>query len=86
MLRFGRKTRDPRRRLDSTGWISVAGSFGLLKCRVVDISRSGAQIVAEDPKAIPASFALLFSRADRRGTPCRVIWRSGHKIGVKFAQ
>jgi hypothetical protein len=85
MWRAGRKPRGVRRRVDATGWISVDGSFGVQRCKVVDLSESGAQILADDPKSIPSTFGLSFSQADRRGRRCQVVWRDGLKIGVKFS-
>jgi len=80
----GRKQREPRRRLNKPGWVSGAGSFGVQRCMVEDISPGGAQILAVRPDNIPAEFILSFSQSDRRGRRCRVVWRSGSKIGVEF--
>jgi hypothetical protein len=50
----------------------------------MDISPSGAKLITDEPA--PKDFVLSFSQADRRGKRCHVVWRSGSKIGVKFAR
>jgi hypothetical protein len=82
MRLFGKKQRDTRRRYDEPAWISVDGSFGVQECRVMDISPGGAQIHSQKP--VPDTFVLTFSRRERRGRPCKVVWRKGHSVGVKF--
>ena len=78
---FGKKAREVRRRFDQVAWISVEGSFGLQECRVADFSTGGAQIHSAKP--VPDTFVLSFSR-ERGGRRCKVVWRKGHKVGVKF--
>jgi hypothetical protein len=82
MRLFGKKSREARRRFDETAWISVDGSFGVQECRVLDVSLGGAQI--ESKKTVPDTFVLTFSRRERRGSHCKVVWRKGHNVGVKF--
>jgi PilZ domain len=82
----GRKAREPRRRLNKPGWISVGGGFAVQHCTIEDISERGAQLSSAEPKAIPKDFILSFSRGERRGKRCRVVWRAGSKLGVKFEE
>jgi len=77
----GKKSREIRRRFDETAWISVEGTFSLRECRVLDFSTGGAQIQSEKP--VPDTFVLSFSR-ERRGRHCKVVWRKGRRIGVRF--
>jgi PilZ domain len=79
---FRKRARAERRRLDEPAWIWVEGSFGLQECRVVDMSESGAHLRSSKP--IPDVFMLSFSRRERRGKPCKVVWRKGLDVGVAF--
>ena len=82
MRLFGsKKPREVRRRFDETAWISIDGAFGLQECRVLDFSAGGAQIQSSEP--VPDAFVLSFSR-ERRGRRCKVVWRKGQRIGVRF--
>jgi hypothetical protein len=38
----------------------------------------------ESPLGIPTEFTLVIP-SDGVSRPCRVIWRSGNRIGVRFA-
>lgn len=80
----GRKQREPRRRLNKPGWISADGAFAVQRCTVENISPGGAQIHAAQASSIPDRFTLSFSQADRRGRRCRVVWRRGGTLGVRF--
>lgn len=68
-----------------------AFKFGIVKregaadlpCLVWDLSSMGAKLEFEAPEAAPEAFALVVG-ADGRSRPCRVIWRSGLRLGVAF--
>lgn len=53
-----------------------------LKCRMTDISLTGARITLSDPKMAPQEFLILFDNGLTRW--CQVIWRSKSEIGTKF--
>jgi hypothetical protein len=84
MRMFGKKSRPERRSLNTPGWISVGGAFGLLRCMVLDYSASGAQLRVLGAPKIPRQFTLSFSRSVREGKSCELIWRDGERLGVKF--
>ena len=83
-MRFGRKSRETRRKLDRPAWIVIDGAFGVRRCTLVDISEGGAQIRIENPSNVPKYFTLSFNQTERRGKSCKVVWRSSHSIGVQF--
>ena len=62
------------------------GGFSVQRCTIEDISERGAQISSAEPKAIPKDFTLSFSRGERRGKPCHVVWRRGARLGVRFEE
>jgi hypothetical protein len=82
--KFGRKSREPRRKLNQDGWIKLNGSFATRKCTVIDISRNGASLKIEDPAFMYEKFSLKLSRTEPAGRPCKVTWRNGSTVGVKF--
>ena len=83
-MRFGRKSRETRRKLDRPAWIVIDGAFGVRRCTLVDISEGGAQIRIENPSNVPKYFTLSFSQTERRGKSCKVVWRSFQRVGVAF--
>lgn len=55
-----------------------------LVCLLWDISDGGARLVIPAPEVLPDQFHLLTSRKERPGRLCRVVWRSGANVGLKF--
>lgn len=62
--------------------ISFGG--GAISCAVCNLSEAGALLDVESPLGIPAQFTLVIP-CDDLSRPCRVIWRSGNRLGVRFA-
>ena len=52
-----------------------------VKCLVRNLSQSGAKIEAHNP--VPETFEIVFD-VDHSRRSCRVVWRKGQMIGVKF--
>jgi hypothetical protein len=52
-----------------------------VKCIVRNYSEKGAKIEAQGP--VPGTFDLVFD-LDQARRSCRVVWRKGSMIGVKF--
>jgi hypothetical protein len=76
--------RAPRYSVNLNGWIRQTGSFAVQKCRVIDVSRTGAKLEVENPDDIPDNILLLFSRSDL-GNSVTVVWRRGTQVGVEFS-
>jgi hypothetical protein len=51
---------------------------------VQNISSAGAKITLDEAAALPSTIRLAFSRDARTGRVCRVVWRRGTAVGVKF--
>ena len=51
---------------------------------IVDISELGAQLEFFDTQGIPNEFSLLIGGQGAVKRECRVVWRSGDRLGVKF--
>ena len=84
-MALGRKViRSVRKSVQQPGWLVFEGSFAARACTVLDMSDSGARILANDSGAVPAKISLSFSRDVTRGRPCEVVWQRGRTIGVKF--
>jgi hypothetical protein len=76
--------REVRRIRHLSAWIMVQGRVNS-ECQVLDVSKSGAKLVAPTSSAVPDRFDLAFFQGDQpRG--CEVIWRHGKVLGVKFTQ
>jgi PilZ domain len=78
------RKREARRSLKRSAWITLDGGFAARHCLVQDISSAGAKITLEEATALPATIRLAFSRDARTGHVCRVVWRRGSSVGVKF--
>lgn len=83
MAIFGRKHRPSRRRTNQLAWITVDGGFAARQCTVLDISQGGARLRVEDPHFVKQRFDLKFERTSP-GRACKVAWRKGDLIGIKF--
>jgi PilZ domain len=75
--------REVRRARSASAWILLAGSASQ-ECHVLDISASGAKVIAQIPSLVPARFELAFTRSDSKPRACNVIWRRGKMVGVQF--
>ena len=53
-------------------------------CSISDISDSGARLALENDVELPDTFVLLLTRNGDARRHCRVIWRDGLMLGVKF--
>jgi len=53
---------------------------------IVDISDTGAQLEFFDTRDIPDQFSLLIGGHAAVTRACQVVWRSGDRLGVKFAR
>jgi hypothetical protein len=56
---------------------------GVFTCTVHDITNRGAGIQLRDPNVLPLEFEMTFDNF-RNIRKCRVIWRGGDFVGVKF--
>jgi len=78
------KKRQARKSLKQPAWITLDGGFAVRHCLVQDISSAGARITIEEAAALPATIRLAFARDARTGHVCRVVWRRGSSVGLKF--
>jgi hypothetical protein len=78
------RKREARKSLKQPAWITLDGGFAARHCLVQNISSAGAKITLEEVAALPATIRLAFSRDARTGRVCRVVWRRGSSVGVKF--
>ena len=53
------------------------------QCTVIDISEGGARLRVEDPQFVKPQFQLKFDRTSP-GRACKVAWKKGDVIGIKF--
>jgi hypothetical protein len=70
-----------RTRVLKTGSISFGGAA--ISCMVRNISALGALLEVESPLGIPERFILVVP-SDQLSRPCRTIWKSERRIGVRF--
>jgi len=71
----------PRVRVMKTAKIDYGGDK--YPCVVRDISSTGAALEFSDLIRIPDEFTLIMPD-DRLKLSCRVVWRRGYRVGVRF--
>ena len=72
-----------RRQILKSGLIAFNRAGGI-SCTVRNLSDRGANLEVESPVGIPDDFTLSIE-ADHVLRQCRVIWRTNHRIGVRFS-
>lgn len=70
-----------RKKILKAGSICFGGAA--ISCTVRNVSASGALLEVESPAGIPRSFVLVIP-SDNVSRPCRIIWASERRIGVRF--
>jgi hypothetical protein len=53
-------------------------------CIIVDMSESGAQLQIPPDVAVPGEFSLLIGGNSHVRRHCKLVWRSGNRMGVQF--
>jgi hypothetical protein len=53
-------------------------------CTIIDMSESGAQLGVPGDADVPDEFSLLIGGNSHVRRQCRVVWRSGNRMGVNF--
>ena len=71
----------PRYRVSKPAQIEYGGDKIL--CTVRDLSITGAALEVSDPTGVPGKFTLVVLEDGLR-LPCRVVRRTGFRIGVAF--
>jgi hypothetical protein len=54
------------------------------ECHILDVSTHGAKITVQAPSQVPARFELAIFQNDEKRRLCKVAWRRGKMLGVKF--
>jgi hypothetical protein len=54
------------------------------QCTILDVSQTGARLVAREPDQVGAEFLLRLSLGRQAHRHCQVVWRDGAMIGVRF--
>jgi 16S rRNA U1498 N3-methylase RsmE len=62
----------------------VKGQGLLMRCEIVNISESGARLQIPKNRTVPTQFMLVIAIGRGPQRRCRVVWRSGAKVGVEF--
>ncbi len=75
----------PRRQFNYSAQILTGPKDPPRPCTIGDISHTGARLVLETDDQLPLRFVLLLTRNGGARRHCRVIWRTGLTLGVKFA-
>jgi hypothetical protein len=75
--------RTPRR---NAAWIVLSSAAARIPCVLWDISDSGARVAAARASTLPQVFCLLLDNDGKSRRFCRVMWRKGGQVGVRFIE
>lgn len=78
----GDRRASERRKLFRIATITYAGSGWPVPCVLLDISPDGARL-ALPTQSVPDDLHLVVER-EAISRPCRVVWRKGEEVGVRF--
>jgi len=53
-------------------------------CTILDVSQTGARLIARDPEQIGDEFLLRLAVGRQAQRHCEVVWRDGATMGVRF--
>ncbi|MFZ3360040.1 MAG: PilZ domain-containing protein [Xanthobacteraceae bacterium] len=84
---MGKRTelrKKPRRQFHYNAKIMKDKDTPLLRCAISDVSDSGARLSLAAEAELPDKFLLLLTTDGGAHRQCRVIWRDGLTLGVKF--
>lgn len=65
--------------------ILVPRNSPVIHCTVQNITSAGACLTLANTHGLPATFDLTFEHGRTR-RPCRVVWRTNDRVGVRFEQ
>jgi hypothetical protein len=77
--------REVRRVRYLAAWLFVKGQPDR-ECHILDVSMHGAKITVQAPSQVPARFELAIFQNDEKRRVCKVAWRRGKMLGVKFVR
>lgn len=79
-----KRKRDPRKARKHDAWITFDDDIRSFECQVIDVSAGGAKLVADINTIVGSSFKLSAAPHSLVRKPCKVVWRRGRQVGVKF--
>lgn len=74
----------PRQTISLPAWIEVNSSRLLERCKLMDLSESGARLGITDVRNLPPQFNLYLARIGQSAHQCKIIWQRGNEVGVEF--
>jgi hypothetical protein len=82
-LGWGRR-KSLRRHFGYPGQLHFEAGAPPRACTIIDMSESGAQLDVPGAPEVPDEFWLLVGGNSHVRRQCRVMWRSGKRVGVQF--
>jgi len=80
------KRKNLRRSISYPAFIDLGDGSPLRECTFCDASQDGAQLAVADPNSVPDEFILVLSSGGAARRRCRVAWRTGNEVGVRFVK
>jgi PilZ domain len=81
-----RLRRHRRRTFEATASVSFGDGSPPRPCWILDISDSGARLNIGTQRDVPDFFVLRVTSTDAVRRPCKLVWRKGSEVGVRFVR
>jgi hypothetical protein len=78
------KRASQRKKIKKAAFLYTCDGWPLGDCMTEDISEGGAKLALSIADELPPDLLLSFSRDGSVRRYCKVMWRQGDKIGVRF--
>ena len=78
------KRASPRKAIKRPAYLYTRDGWPVGNCITVDISTTGAKLSLLTCEELPTEFLISFSASGTVRRSCKLVWRNGDVIGVRF--
>ena len=78
------KRASPRKAIKRPAYLYTSDGWPVGNCMTVDISTTGARLSLLTSEELPSEFLISFSVSGTVRRSCKLVWRNGDVIGVRF--
>jgi len=83
---FLERRRAMRHETRCPAWIEFDDDIAPRNCTLVDVSEGGARLELVTPEDLPPEFSLVLIEDASHVRRCRVAWRNGQEVGVRYVE
>ncbi len=83
-VRIDQRAPAPRAEVNCPVWIDRRDGSPLMRCRAVNLSRTGAKLAIAPNIALPDQFVVRFTPGGDLAMVCKVVWSRDGAVGLRF--